>query len=392
MQVADITQGTLDGTQNTNNRQEVTGNRDYIPVGYSCLYDINYASKSSDGTDTYSTSFALDELGMLKKRSDFNLEGDVKARGVVGKYVIGCSSLTNNGIYERVKIVDTETQAVVDNNGRINSDRTTEVGELIGEDFQFSDICEYGDYVLVGLTSVSEREGKTTYTMLAKNTYIGVYKLDATDPDKEYLKFQHLIVRRSEDYPGQPAGQISGNSSSRVETGIEPVDNGDIYLFCQGNRANKEGDTELPPSTVMRISRDRMSQGMPVEIDEDYYVDLSQAGAGEYRLWRSYYLGGTRFCLQFFTNPGETGAKVTHNRFAVFDVESKSFAWVTGCPEDITDVALLYMIEKDKQSVTFGVETASQRPALYTITADGKMTRGLEVVAETIEGVARLAE
>ena len=247
-----------------------------------------------------------------------------------------------------------------------------------------------GDYVLVSYTSVLEREGKTTFTNLARNTYIGVYTFDPSDPEYEYLKFQNLIVRKSEEHPGEPAGQISGNSSSRVETGIEPVDNGDIYLFVQGNRSNRDGDTSLPPCTVLRISKSGMDNGKPVAIDDDYYVDLGKAGAGEYRLWRSYYLGGTRFCLQFFTNPGETGAKATHSRFGIFDYESKTLTWVSGAPEDITDVSLLYLIEKDKNRVTFGMETASMKPALYSIYADGTMKRGLEVNAESIEGVALL--
>ena len=390
MQVEDIGSGSIDGTQAINSRIEFTGNRDFIPVNDTYLYNINYASKSSDGTDTYSTSFALGPDGSLSKRSDFNLEGDVKSRGVIGKYVLGCSSLSSDGIYERIKVVDSETQAVVNNNGRIYTDRTTEVGTLIGEDYQFSDICRYGDYVLVSYTSVLEREGKTTFTNLARNTYIGVYTFDPSDPEYEYLKFQNLIVRKSEEHPGEPAGQISGNSSSRVETGIEPVDNGDIYLFVQGNRSNRDGDTSLPPCTVLRISKSGMDNGKPVAIDDDYYVDLGKAGAGEYRLWRSYYLGGTRFCLQFFTDPGETGAKATHSRFGIFDYESKTLTWVSGAPEDITDVSLLYLIEKDKNRVTFGMETASMKPALYSIYADGTMKRGLEVNAESIEGVALL--
>lgn len=389
MQVADIYSGSIDGTQVANSRQEVTGNRDYIPVNGKYLYNINYASQGSDGTDTYSSSFMLSPEGTLVKRSDFNLEGDVKSRGVVGKYIIGCSSLTNDGVYERVKVVDSETQAVVANDGRIEAGLESEVGRLIGEEYQFSDICQYGDYVLVGYNTVSEREGKTTYTMLARNTYIGVYRLDPSDPDREFLKFENLIVRKSEDFPGEPAGQIKGNSSSRTETGIEPVDNGDIYLFVQGNRGNKEGDTSLPPCTVLRISKGNMQDGRPVAIDEDYYVDLGQAGAGGYRLWRSYYLGGSKFCLQHFTVEGDTSGKSTRTRFSIFDVETKEFKWVTGVNfEDITDVSLLYLIEDGK--VTFGVETRDRKPALYTISSDGVMTRGLEVNAEGIEGVARL--
>lgn len=44
-----------------------------------------------------------------------------------------------------------------------------------------------------------------------KQPYLGVYEFDPTDADKEYLKYQNMIVRKSEDHVGEEAGQIKGN-------------------------------------------------------------------------------------------------------------------------------------------------------------------------------------
>ncbi|MCQ7029955.1 hypothetical protein MRO55_25970, partial [Escherichia coli] len=80
-------------------------------------------------------------------------------------------------------------------------------------------------------SKAASTRAKASYgTDLDNNFYLGVYKFDPTDADKEYLKYQSMIVRKSEDHPGKEAGQIKGNSRSRTETGIEVV--GDkIYLF-----------------------------------------------------------------------------------------------------------------------------------------------------------------
>ena len=92
-----------------------------------------------------------------------------------------------------------------------------------------------------------------------------------------------------------------------------------------------------------------------------------------------------------FSNAGDdVSTSAPRTQFAIYDAATTEFSWVENVPSDITDVALFYMIEKDKRSVTFGIETSSMKPALYTVSSDGVMKRGLEVNAETIKAVARI--
>ena len=75
--------------------------------------------------------------------------------------------------------------------------------------------------------------------------YLGVYEFDPYDSNKEYLKYQHMIVRKSADHAGEEAGQIKGNLRSRTETGIEVLGD-EIYLFCQGTKNSGETAPDVP--------------------------------------------------------------------------------------------------------------------------------------------------
>ena len=400
-QVDDIAGGMLDATQNTNNRIVVEGNMDFVQVG-GYLLNMNYAAHSSDGISTLSYSYEIAD-GALTRRSPMDLEGDVKARGTYGEqYLIGASSqddTSNDCYYERIKIVDVKGQKVINNNGRITLDKNSDEYKAVGEFVQFSDIAQFGDYVLVSYTTKQEtpsedaaaqqtRKPSTTTTQRAKNTYVGVYAFDPADSEKEYLKFKGLLKAEAKD--GVEYGQIRGNSASRTETGIEPLDDGSaIYYFCQGGSSNK-GESTVAPSVLLRTSGSNIQNGMPVAFD-DFRVDLLEKTGG-YFVWRVYYLGGTKFCLQLFTDKGvSTGKGVAHSRFGIYDVSDNSYKEVTGInPADIEDVALCVLVEKDKGTVTFAMQPTTGKAFLCTIDSTGEAKRGLEVNAESISGIARV--
>lgn len=408
-QVDNITTGLLDATQNTNNRVTVEGSMDFIQVG-DYLLNVNYAAHSSDGVSTLSYSYEIAD-GVLTRRQPMDLEGDIKSRGVYGgRYLIAGSSqddADNDCYYERIKVVDVVNQEVINNNGRITIDKESNEYKAIGEYCQFSDIAQSGDYVLISYTTKQEspsedaaknltRKPSTTTTLKAFNTYVGVYTFDPTDPDREYLKYRGMLVAEADG--SRRYGQIRGNSASRTETGIEPLDDGSaVYYFCQGGSSNEGDAATLAPSVILRSSGGNLTDGgMPTAFDSDYYVNLLEL-TGNHYLWRVYYLGGTKFCLQLFSEPNvATGKGIVHGKFAIYDVRDGSYREVTGMPDasEIEDIALFVMIEKADNggSATFAVKPniEGSRAALYTIKADGTATRGLEINAEGIEGVARV--
>ena len=146
-------------------------------------------------------------------------------------------------------------------------------------------------------------------------------------------------------------------------------------------------------SAVLRISGSNIQSGKPVDIDSDYYVDLNDKTGDRY-LWRCYYLGDNKFCLQLFTNPGMDGyTEGTHKTFGIFDVETQNYTPVTGMPEagDINDIALAYASDTDKGTVTFELMTTSGA-VLYTINRNGVATPGTKVEAEVIKGASLLKQ
>ena len=146
---------------------------------------------------------------------------------------------------------------------------------------------------------------------------------------------------------------------------------------------------------MLRISGSNIQSGKPVDIDSDYYVDLNDKTGDRY-LWRCYYLGDNKFCLQLYTEKGTAGfVEGSHKAFGIFDVKTEQYTPVTGLPDAnlIYDIALAYAADTDNNTITFEVETTdSQLPALYTIGKDGVAKRGMEVDTESIKGVSLLKQ
>ena len=399
---SDATTGSLDPA-NSDGRIFFSGNNpDFVNYNNEILVGMNYPSQGGSSSDYITMAWKLKDGKLVQHGNGVALDGDVKARGIFQNYLIGMSDQTGDGHYERVKYINVETfdAAVVD--GIIDCDDLSKepASFMDGETWGVGDIAGYGDYVLLSYATkrlepdAPSSGGKASYsTELANNLYIGVYKFDPNDSEKEYLKYQNTIIRKSEDYPGKEAGQIKGNLRSRTETGIEVVGN-EIYLFCQSTIKNY-GETEPGvPSAILRISGNNIQNGKPIGIDDDYYVNLTET-TGHY-MWKCFYMGDNKFCLQLYTESGKAGvAEGSHKKFGIFDVKTKTYTEVTGLPEPakINDIALAYAVDTENHTITFELDlTDGSLPALYTISADGKALRGTEVNAESIKGVSFLKQ
>ncbi len=399
---SDATTGSLDPA-NSDGRIFFSGNNpDFVNYNNEILVGMNYPSQGGSSSDYITMAWKLKDGKLVQHGNGVALDGDVKARGIFQNYLIGMSDQTGDGHYERVKYINVETfdAAVVD--GIIDCDDLSEepASLMNGETWGVGDIAGYGDYVLLSYATkriepdAPSSGGKASYsTKLANNLYIGVYKFDPNDSEKEYLKYQNTIIRKSEDNPGKEAGQIKGNQRSRTETGIEVVGD-EIYLFCQSTIKNY-GETEPGvPSAILRISGNNIQNGKPIGIDDDYYVNLTET-TGHY-MWKCFYMGDNKFCLQLYTESGKAGvAEGSHKKFGIFDVKTKTYTEVTGLPEPakINDIALAYAVDTENHTITFELDlTDGSLPALYTISADGKALRGTEVNAESIKGVSFLKQ
>ena len=400
----------LDATTNTSNRIFSAGNNsDFVNFNGKYLVNLCYPSKGGSTSDYITRAYKVEDGKMVEHGNGLAFDGDFKARGFFKNYLIGVSATTTtDGRYaERVKFVDMDgfNKAVVDGILLRDDAKSGPTTELEGEIWDVNEIAEYGDYVLVGYspqttTLINPDNPKGGYvTRLSNNFYLGVYKFDPNDADKEYLKYQSTIVRKSADHSGKEAGQIRSNLRARTENSIKVVD-GKIYIFAQGTAKNSDVAYPEVPSALLRISGDNIQNGKPVGIDDDFYVNLTEKTGGYY-LWRTYYLGDGKFCFQLFSVAGAEGTvssktnalAATHKRFGIYDLASNTFKMVSGMPEpeNISDIALAYALDEDKHTISFEVQaTDGSKPTIYTINSDGTAVKGLQVNTESMEGVSFL--
>ena len=411
--VSNVTKDSLlDATTQTSNRIFSVGNNsDFVNFKSKYLINLVYPSQGGSPSDYITRAYEVDDQKMEEHGRGLALDGDIKARGFFNNYFIGVSQQKQDDgrFYERVKFIEMDnfSEAVVD--GKIFTDEADNgPKDVFGEEvWDVNEIAQYGDYVILGyaphLTTPDDPNARKMFysSYLSNNLYLGIYKFDPNDADKEYLKYQGYIARKSADHPGKEAGFIQSNLRARTENSIKVIDD-KIYIFAQGTAKNKGVAYPEVPSALLRISGNNIKNGMPVGIDDDFYVNLTEKTGGYY-LWRTYYLGDNKFCFQLFSMAGAEGTvsnnanplAATHKRFGIYDLANNTFKMVSGMPEpeNISDIALAYALDEDNHTISFEVQTTDgSKPTIYTINSDGSVVKGLQVNTESMGGISFLKE
>ena len=197
---SDPTKGTIDPTEANGRISFDASNPDFVNYNNELLIGMNYPSQG--GTGGYSYAWKLIDGQLVQHGNGIMLDGDVKARGFFNDYLLGLSDQAeDNNHYTRVKYVKVTEFSSVVVDGKINcQDHSKEPASQMGnEAWGVGDIAQYGDYVLLAYTTkhlvqdgnytskAASTRAKASYgTDLDNNFYLGVYKFDPTDADKEY--------------------------------------------------------------------------------------------------------------------------------------------------------------------------------------------------------------
>lgn len=309
-------------------------------------------------------SYSLDANGELVSRNEIDLQVSIQSRGIIDdEMYVQYSSRNYEEPVATFYIINGETQAV---QGPFTIDTEALAGN--GEYAYITDIAQYNDNVLIGYRTIKAGEdgGDSAFNSdYNDRTYVGVFN--------KGLELQKVIEDSGR------TGVIAGQNRSQGETGIEPVENGDIYVFSSAL------DAPEVPSGVLKINNGTF------EFDQDYFFNISEASGGN-KLYRSFYVGESTFVLQMFSEENVASASPvdTRNKFAVVNVANQTFDWVTGVPDNIQSIGNPY-IDEDNNEVVFPIET-NVYPTLYIVDADNAtMSAGLEVVAEGIGAVGKLS-
>lgn len=364
MPVSDISEGEI--SPKGDNSTQIIGTPSWYFYKNISAFSFIYR-KGDPGT---TQSFYLNENGEIDSQSEVDLSVSAQAKGVIGDQIyLQFSSRNYEEPISTFYKIDGESQdvsqpIVIDTDDWVDN----------GEYAYITEITEYKDHVLAGFRTIKAGEdgGDSQFNSdYNDHTYLAIFNKDLE------------MIRVLED-TGR-TGMISGQTRATGETGIEPVENGDIYVFSSAL------DAEDVPSGILKINAGDVNS---IDFDDDYFFNISEASGG-HKIHRTYYVGNNNFVVQMFTEPNTASGSPddTANKFAVVNVEDQSFDWVDDMPEpnSILNIGAPY-VDKDNGQVVFPIETDGY-PTLYII--DGKSasaTKGLEVKTEGVNAVGKLSK
>lgn len=269
------------------------------------LYGFLY-NQADAGT---TASYILNSDGSITKRNELALDVSIHIRGTIDDELI-------LGYSDRLRDTTIAQQAYffkVDPTNDASEEFTLVTDDLLeeGEIAYFTDIAEYEGKIIAAARSINSSGFTSDYY---NSTYIVVFNDDFT---------VNQVIKDT----GR-TGYVASQKYSQGDTGLEVVESGDLYAFSAGQTSYAVADTLTIPSGILKINQGSF------EFDDDYFFDITAASGG-HNLFRSYYMGGTTFVLSMYpgTNLDATFG-VDADRFAIVDVATKSFTWVTNFPEN----------------------------------------------------------
>lgn len=318
-------------------------------------------------------SYVLDKEGKVKLRNELGLATSIHTRGIYDNSLILAYS-------DRLRDPSKDQKAYF---YKINpkTDAVSKPFELVtnnvledGEAAYFTDIAEYEGKLIAGARSINSKRFSSDYY---NNTYVVVFNDDFTV--KQVIKDEGRT------------GFVAGQRWSQGETGLEVIDNGDLYVFSSGQTNYADANTKTIPSGILKINKGEF------KFDADYFFDVTAASGG-YNMFRTYYTGGTTFLVIMYPGKNDKATfGVDADRLAIVDVATKSFKWVTGFPsasgvkEDPFRVGVPF-VDKANNQVLVPVTTSTKERYIYNINPSNAVaTKGSKVNAEGVKAIGILS-
>ncbi|MCG1035315.1 DUF4374 domain-containing protein [Polaribacter sargassicola] len=340
------------------------GTRVWANFGEEVLYGFLY-----NGADaSTSASYIMNEDGTISKRNELALDVSIHTRGVVNDDIILVTSdrLRDTTVAQQAYFYKVDSQTDASTEYTLVTDDLLEDGEIA----YFTDVAEYEDQIILGARSINSSSFSSDYF---NSTYVVVLNDDFT---------VNQVIKDS----GR-TGSVASQKYSQGDTGLEVVENGDLYVFSAAQTDYATAATSDVPSGILKIN-----QGT-YEFDEDYFFNITEASGG-YNLFRSYYTGGTTFILAMYPGTGDNATfGIDADRFAVVDVATKSFTWVTGFPADAL-VGWEYRVpylDSENGRLILTASPSETENYLYSIDPDtATATQLAEIIGESAKAVSKL--
>ena len=371
----------LVGTENLENTINATSSEAFQTQG-SRLWNF-FENKVAYGfiynqTDPSTTaSYILNKDGKIEKRNELALKVGVHTRGLVnGELILGYSDRNREPKPGQPKEDQKAYFFKVDPKTDASKSFEIKTENLLGngEFAYFTDIAEYEGNIIAGARSLKDAKFSSDHF---NTTYVVVFNPDFT-------------VKKVITDTGR-TGFVAGQRLSQGETGLEVVDNGDLYVFSSGQTNYAEAKTSTIPSGVLKINKGTM------EFDKDYFFDITKASGGS-NLYRTYYVGGDKFVVNMYDGKGEKATfGVSADRFAIVDVVKKEFKWVEGDlpkakggKKDKFLIGSPY-IDKKNSRIIVPITDSDANSYLYEISTGSTQAKKLgKIIGESAKGIGKL--
>ena len=328
------------------------------------LYGFLY-NQADAGT---TASYVLNPDGSINKRNELALNVSIHVREEIGdKLILAYSDRLRTPEVDQLAYfyeVDPATDASKE--FKLVTNDLLEDGEIA----YFTDLASYGGKIIAGARSVSASSFASAHY---NNTYVVVLNDDFTVDQ---------VIKDS----GR-TGFVAGQKLSQGDTGLEVVDNGDLYVFSSAQTNYADADSQNIPSGILKIDKGDFA------FDQDYFFNITEASGG-FNLFRAYYMGGTTFVLSMYPGTNsEATFGIDADRFAVVDVATKDFKWVTNFPEDALqgwEFRTPYL-DRGNQRLIVTASPGGNEHYLYAIDpATASATRLSEVIGESVKVIGKL--
>lgn len=357
--VDDLTSGSI-STQGNGIEQD--GSYRYYVTAQNKFFSLLYGQGNPGAVTTYS----LDASGRLVKSSDFQTE-TVQVFAPVNEDLLLIKvprSGDSNALMYRIDA----NQSLI--KGESNFDIVTLAGN--GERAHFTWATQVGDKVFAPYMSIKGCCNDAFGTLYPDSSWVAVFNYPELTLDK-------VIRDNRTSYIG-----------AYFTNGIFADENGDAYAFSPASATNSGEHTSTNPSAIVRIKKDA------AEFDPDYFFNV-QAASGGHHIHSAVYFGRGKFLLQLYGAPNAfTGSP----KFAIADVYSESFTWVTGLPDpgqdpnaEITSTTTnrYSIVSADATKTYIGITTRDGNSHVYEFDATAATaTKGLQVEGGTITAIQKI--
>ena len=333
----------------------------YASNGTNAVFSVSYQKGQPAPVSVYQ----LNSQGVLKKTAESSVQSGFNAIGAFSHYLFVLANNktvvdanNNSAPGTTVNVMDLNNQPLTNS---VQGIATT--GIVPNTTAQLLGITDAGDGTFYSPLALTAIEGTTAPASGAYIAKVG-----------EDLKVQKVITTTK---IGSPNG---ANGSTRWSL-LGNDDNGNTYAFY----GTASSATEPRKAAVMRINK---GAG---DFDASYYFDIETASGGV-GFTKMTHITGDYFLLQMAA--AASSGYSTPSSFAVVNVNTQKFTWVTGLPASVTDAATnVGWVLAANNKAYIPLTTPDADPTIYYVDPSTAVAKkGITVSGVTsVSGLAKLS-